>query len=372
MIDFRSIIEKQAALADIKIGGSRPWDITVHDEGVFKRFVLDGALGLGESYVAGQWDCQRLDLFFEHLLRAFLDRKSKTTLAHVVTASLNVVKNLQNKARAFQVGEAHYDLSNEFYEAMLDSRMIYTCAFWNGTDNLDAAQESKLRMVCQKLGIESGHEVLDIGCGWGGLARYAAEEYGAHVTGVTVSKSQADYAVENCAGLPVDILYKDYRDVEGKFDRIISLGMFEHVGWRNYRTYMEIVDSLLADNGLFLLQTVGHRHTTVGADPWVTKHIFINSSIPSIKQIGNSIEDLLIMEDWHNFGPDYAKTLRAWHRNFTDHWPSFEEEHGEDFFRTWEYYLLSFVGAFDARFMQLWQIVFSKRDATRKYLSVRL
>jgi len=159
--------------------------------------------------------------------------------------------------------------------------------------------------------------------------------------------------------------------LEGKFDRIVSLGMFEHVGWRNYRTYMEVVDGLLVDNGLFLLQTVGHRHTTLGADPWVIKYIFPNSSIPSIRQIGNSIEDLLIMEDWHNLGPDYAKTLRAWRQNFVIHWPSFREEYGEEFYRMWDYYLLSFVGAFEARFMQLWQIVLSKCNASRTYRSFR-
>ena len=372
MINYRSIIEKQAVLADIGLEGERPWDITVHDESVFKRFVLDGALGLGESYVAGQWECERVDLFFEHLLRAFLDKQSKTALAHVVTAFLALIKNMQNSTRAFQVGESHYDLSNEFYAAMLDGRMMYTCAYWEGVDNLDAAQEAKLKMVCEKLGLQPGHKVLDIGCGWGGFARYAAEEYGAHVTGITVSRSQVELGAETCAGLPVDILFKDYRDVEGNFDRIVSLGMFEHVGWRNYRNYMEIVDSLLVDNGLFLLQTVGHRHTTVGADPWVTRHIFPNSSIPSIKQIGNSIEDLLIMEDWHNFGPDYARTLQAWHSNFKRHWPIFREELGDEFYRTWEYYLLSFIGAFEARFMQLWQIVFSKRSTTKDYRSIRL
>lgn len=371
MINYRSIIEKQAVLADIRIDGFRPWDITVQDETVFKRFVLDGALGLGESYVAGQWDCDRVDLFFEHLLRAFLDRHSKTALAHVVTAFLNVVKNTQNKARAFQVGERHYDLSNEFYRAMLDRRMIYTCAYWKDADHLDAAQEAKLRMVCEKLEIRSGLKVLDIGCGWGGFARFAAEEFGAHVTGVTVSKAQADVAVASCAGLPVDILFKDYRDLEGKFDRIVSLGMFEHVGWRNYRTFMKVVDGLLVDNGLFLLQTVGHRHTTLGADPWVIKYIFPNSSIPSIKQIGNSIEDLLIMEDWHNLGSDYARTLRAWHQNFVIHWPSFRDEYGDEFYRMWEYYLLSFVGAFEARFIQIWQIVLSKCNASRTYRSFR-
>ena len=371
MINYKNKVEEITRQIGIKINSSESGSMQVHDDGMYKRIGLYGTLGLGESYMDGQWDCEQLDVLFEKILR---NRMESTvywnfSLAPLVVAHL--LKNLQSKARASQVAEVHYDLSNKFYQSMLDERMIYSCGYWKNAKNLDQAQEHKLDLICRKLYLQPGETLLDIGCGWGGLAKFAAENYGAKVTGVTVSKEQAALAQESCKGLDIEILLQDYRDVCGQFDKVVSVGMFEHVGRQNYREYMEVVHRKLKDEGLFLLHTIGHRYKTISADPWVNKYIFPNAKIPYISHISKSISRLFILEDWHNFGMDYAKTLEAWNENFEAHWSAFEKEYGEKFYRMWRYYLLSFVGAFRARHMQLWQIVLTKNSKTEMYHSVR-
>ena len=372
MINYKSKVTDLASQAGITINGNQPWDVQVHNEAMYKSIALQGTLGFGESYMAGWWDCERLDLLFEKVLRARTETKVhwNFSLAPLVVAHL--FKNLQTKARASQVAEVHYDLSNTFYKAMLDERMIYSCGYWKNANNIDQAQEHKLDLICKKLYLKPGETLLDIGCGWGGMAKFAAENYGVKVTGVTISKEQAQLAQEVCKGLPIEILLQDYREVAGQFDKIVSVGMFEHVGRQNYRTYMEVAHDKLKDDGLFLLHTIGHRYHTISADPWINKYIFPNGKIPYINHIGESIARLFVMEDWHNFGMDYANTLEAWNENFEASWPQFEKEYGENFYRMWRYYLTSFVGAFRARHMQLWQIVLTKYGRQEMYHSVRI
>jgi Cyclopropane fatty acid synthase and related methyltransferases len=203
---------------------------------------------------------------------------------------------------------------------MLDIRMVYSCGYWKGTSDLDKAQEQKLDLICRKIGLTRGDRVLDIGCGWGGFVQFAADRYGCRCVGLTLSAPQADYAAARCAGLPVEITTGDYRqltvDSAGVFDKIVSVGMFEHVGPQNYRTFMETVRPLLADNGLCLLHTIGDNRSKVRADPWLDRYIFPNGVAPSVEQIGRAIEGLFVMEDWHNFGSDYYKTLMAWHARY--------------------------------------------------------
>ena len=174
-----------------------------------------------------------------------------------------------------------------------------------------------------------------------------------------------------CEGLPVTLTYQDYRDVEGKFDYIVSLGMFEHVGYKNYRTFMRIVDRCLKDNGLFLLHTIGGNVPGHMGDPWMDKYIFPNGMLPSIRQIGAAIEKVFVMEDWHNFSADYDRTLMAWWRNVSTHWNELESHYDERFHRMWRYFLLSCAGAFRARSIQLWQIVLSKEGTMGGYRSIR-
>lgn len=360
MPSAREAIESLLAGTGIAIDGGNPWDIRVHDPGFFRRVLWKGSLGLGESYMDGQWDCDQLDEMLFRVFRAAAERKVRSIHKLLMAAQTQLV-NPQSPRRAFKVGEQHYDIGDDLYERMLDPRMIYSCAYWRNADDLASAQEAKLELVCRKLQLKPGMQVLDIGCGWGGAAQFAAERYGVSVTGVTVSKNQAATAQERCKHLPVKILLQDYRSLEGKFDRIYSIGMFEHVGLRNYRTYFKHAQRLLADDGLFLLHTIGSNTSERANDPWIDRYIFPNSLLPSIKQISRAIERRFIVEDWHSFGPYYDRTLMAWHERFCASWPDLATKYGERFRRMWHFWLLSSAAAFRSRRTQLWQILLSPR-----------
>jgi len=363
-------VARLLAGADVRIGGDRPWDITVHEPLTFRRLLSQGSLGLGESYLDGWWDCEALDAMFCRVLSAGLPRGLRNW--PLVLGSIQArVFNLQRRSRAFVIGERHYDIGNGLYAAMLDRRLTYSCGYWNRALTLDEAQEDKLDLICRKIGLAPGMRVLDIGCGWGAFVKYAAEKYRVEAVGTTVSKEQAALAKELCAGLPVEIRFADYRDLSERFDRIVSVGMIEHVGYRNYGVYMKIVHDCLADDGLFLLQTIGTLRSTTSTDPWIKKYVFPNSMLPSIRQLAKATEGLFVTEDLHNFGPDYDKTLMAWWRNFDDHWPELQGEYGERFYRMWKYYLLCCAGSFRARWNQLWQIVYSKRGVPGGYAAIR-
>ena len=371
MASPKELIESILKKADVTIGGTRPQDITVRDERLYGRVLRSGSLGLGEAYLDGWWDGNELDAFFEKVLAAHLDRAVEKNLATALVVARAFLFNMQSSKRAFDIGEAHYDLGNDLYEAMLDKRMVYTGGYWKDAKTLDEAQEAKLDLVCRKIGLKEGDRILDIGCGWGSFAKFAAERYGATVVGITVSKEQAELARERCAGLPVEIRVQDYRDVREQFDHIVSLGMFEHVGVKNYRTYFETARRCLKDGGLFLLHTIGQGPSHGAIDPWIDRYIFPGGVIPSVTHVGKALEDTFVMEDWHNFGPDYDKTLMAWFRNFDAAWPTLREKYGDRFYRMWKYYLLSCAGSFRARHIQLWQIVLSKEGIKGGYQSVR-
>ncbi len=355
------------AKADVKMGGTRPWDMRLNDTRVPERVLAAGNLGLGESYMDGQWECDNLDQFFTRVLSAHLDEKIDPArlVFHALKAKL---LNRQTARRAWQVGEQHYDIGNAFYEAMLDKRMTYTCGYWaGGATTLEEAQEAKLDMICRKLGLKPGMRLLDIGCGWGSLMGFAAERYGVTCVGVTISKEQAELGAARYKGLPIEFRLQDYRDLNERFDRIASVGMFEHVGPKNYRTYMEVAQRCLADGGLFLLHTIGKNRRDTTPDPWIDKYIFPNGELPTIGQIADAAGGLFVTEDVHNFGADYDRTLMAWHANFEAAWPRFKDAMGERFYRMWRYYLLSCAGAFRARDIQLWQWVLSKNGVPGGY-----
>ncbi len=345
--------------ADISIGGGRQWDFQVHQPLVFRRAITEGSLGLGESYMDGWWDCHDLEEFFFKLLSSKADEKIVTP-AMLFGKWVGRIYNLQRPSRAFAVGEKHYNTGNDLFEVMLDKRMIYSCGYWKEANNLGEAQEKKLRLVFDKLQLRPGMSILDIGCGWGGAARFAAENYGVSVTAITVSTEQAKIAREQCAGLPVTINVTDYRNLEGSFDRIYSIGMFEHVGYKNYRNYFRMVSRCLKPDGVTLLHTIGTNQPSFNGDPWSCKYIFPNSMLPSSSQITKNYEAFFMLEDWHVFTYDYSLTLKAWQENFEKMWPVLQSRYSEKFHRMWRYYLLSFSGAFRARSIQLWQILLSK------------
>jgi cyclopropane-fatty-acyl-phospholipid synthase len=358
-------------LADIQVNGNRPWDIQVRNPKFYKRVLAGGSLALGESYMDEWWDCLVLDQFFDKILGARLDqkvRKSKQALWAILKAKMT---NVQNRSRAFEVGRRHYDIGCGLFSIMLDKMMNYSCGYWNKAKDLDSAQEAKLDLICRKMGLKPGMKVLDIGCGWGGFAKFAAEKHDVRVVGIAVSREQVAFAKKFCQRLPVEIRLQDYRELEEKFDRIISVGMFEHVGYRNYRTYMEVVHRCLKLDGLFLLHTIEGNTSVSSTDPWIDKYIFPNSMLPSAKQITSSAEGLFMLEDWHSFGHYYDNTLMAWYRNFTKNWHKIKDGYDQRFYRMWTYYLLSCAGAFRSRRNQLWQIVFSKNGEKGVYQSIR-
>jgi cyclopropane-fatty-acyl-phospholipid synthase len=361
----------------VSINGKNPCDIRIHDIETYRRVLTRGSLGFGEAYMDGLWDCQRLDDMFTALHRAGIGERIRTlprlrllfsTLASIANCWLI---NQQSPRRAFRIGERHYDIGNELFEAMLDPTMSYSCGYWAHAEDLGQAQRDKLDMICRKLELEPGERLLDIGCGWGGLAQYAAQHYGVEVVGITVSREQLALARQRCAGLPVTLELMDYRELRGRFDKIASVGMFEHVGPKNYATYCDSIRRLLARDGLMLLHTIGDSCTSRGSDPWINRYIFPGSRLPSAQQIAAAIEPDLVIRDWHEFGRDYDRTLMAWWDNFKGAWPDLSGNYSQRFYRMWKYYLHCCAAGFRAGQLQLWQIVLSRREARPGYQSIR-
>ncbi|MCE3026082.1 cyclopropane fatty acyl phospholipid synthase [Salinicola sp. DM10] len=355
----RHTIEKMLEGSGVTLNGSQPWDIRVHHPDLFARIVRQGSIGFGEAYMDGWWECERIDEMMHRLLRHGLGGAAHTPAGRLLYRLRSSFMNLQSKARAYIVGREHYDLGNDLFTRMLDATLCYSCAYWKQATTLHQAQVAKLDLACRKLALEPGMRVLDIGCGWGSFAEHAARHYGVEVTGITISEEQAKLARERCATLPVEILLEDYRDLDGEFDRIVSIGMFEHVGQRNYATYFDTVTHLLKPGGLFMLHTIGSNTNEVSADPWINKYIFPNGVLPSVQQISDASEGKLVMEDWQNFGPDYDTTLMAWQENLLRHWHEIADRYSERVKRMFLYYLGACAGAFRARELQLWQVVFS-------------
>lgn len=387
----KGTVEYLASLAGIKINGTNPWDIQVLSGQFYERALQYGSLGLGESYMEGMWDCERLDQCIDRLLSARLRSKlmnPRFSFQHpeamlqypslIRQYMIASIFSRQSKERALQVAAAHYNLGNDLYRAMLDRRLVYSCGYWHDVSSLDAAQELKLELACRKLRLEQGNRVWDIGCGFGSWMKYAAEHYGIECVGDTISQPQINLGKELCAGLPVEIRFRDYRealDSGEKYDRCVSIGMFEHVGYKNYRTFMEIVHRCLRDGGLFLLQTIGADRPMKSAEPWTEKYIFPNGMAPTISQIEQAAEGLLVIEDRHEFGPYYDPTLMAWDRNFVRNWDQlnarYEHLVNGQFYRMWRYYLQSYAAAFRRGHLRLWQVLLSKNRVPVGYEPVR-
>jgi cyclopropane-fatty-acyl-phospholipid synthase len=364
-------ITDQLNAAGIALDGPEPWSPKMHDSRLWSRLVRDGSLGLGESYMDGWWDVEALDQFLFRVLSAGIPDAFPKSPADMRSLAKGHLLNLP-RWNAVEVARKHYDLGNDLYTAMLDSRMIYSCGYWADATDLEAAQEAKLDLICRKLGLARGMHILDIGSGWGGFLRFASERYQVSGVGITISEQQAELANARSDGLPIETRLLDYHSVEGEFDRIVSVGMFEHVGHKNYRDYFEKAATLLKPDGLFLLHTIGGHYSTNHGDPWSEKYIFPNGMLPSVAQIGKAIEGLFVMEDWHNFGADYDPTLMAWRNNFDAAWPHLRGgKYDERFRRMWRYYLSSFAALFRARKISLWQIVLSPQGVRGGYRSAR-
>ncbi|MEX0769943.1 MAG: cyclopropane fatty acyl phospholipid synthase [Balneolaceae bacterium] len=355
----KNVIEGYLSEAGIRINGRNPWDLQVHDDRLYGRILAGGSLAAGESYMEGWWDAAKLDKFFEKVLETKLNERFYRSFPVIWLGLKNKMFNAQTVKRSYKVGREHYDRGIELFSRMLDKRLIYSCGYWKNTETLDQAQENKLDLICRKLELKPGMRLLDIGCGWGGLLKYAAENYGVKGTGITVSKDQANYSRESCKGLPITINLMDYRKLNEPFDRIASVGMTEHVGAKNYKAFMKAASRCLKDDGLFLVHTIGSNCSVTHTDPWIEKYIFPNSMLPSLAQLTDAAEPFFRMEDLHSFGPYYDRTLMAWDQNFRNTWDELQEKYDEPFYRMWRYYLMSSAASFRTRQIQLWQILFA-------------
>jgi cyclopropane-fatty-acyl-phospholipid synthase len=362
------LVRELFSLAGITIGGSAPGDIVVHDSRFYDRLLRDASVGLGESYMEGWWDTDALDTFIDKVMRANLKQKVTGSWRLKMLTARAVVLNLQSQARSGRSVEAHYDIGNDLYTRMLDKRMVYTCGYWkdpasrtgNYSAGLAAAQDAKLDLICRKAGLEPGMRVLDLGCGWGGFAAYAAEKYGCQVLGVTLSKDQVALGRELWKHLPVELRLSDYREVTGRFDRVISIGMMEHVGPKNHRTVMKVIDRTLADDGVAVIHTIANNRSLLHGTPFIEKYIFPNAVAPSIAQLGKAMEGLFVLEDLQNIGEHYDPTLMAWWVNFDRTYAEISHKYDQRFYRMWKFYLLAAAGASRSRDGQLYHLVMTK------------
>jgi cyclopropane-fatty-acyl-phospholipid synthase len=359
MTSAEVFIRDLLAKAGITINGPQPWDLQVRDPRFYDRVLRDGSIGFGESFMEGWLDCERVDTLADRAYRAELTEQveARTALFEAFKARINP---FGSRSRSFEIGKWHYDTGNDLFEIMLDKYMMYSCGYWRRANTLEAAQADKLELVCRKLQLEPGLRVLDIGCGFGGFARYAAERYGVSVTGITVSKQQAELGARLAAGLPVEFRYTDYRDLDVTFDRVVSIGMFEHVGRRHYGEFFAACDRCLKPSGILLLHTVGYLKEEP-INPWYDKYIMPGVEFPTVANIIDNTGPNLVMEDFHTWeGAHYDKTLMAWFEKFHAGWDQLKDRYDETFYRMWKLYLQGCAGGFRAEKMRVWQLVFSK------------
>ncbi len=354
------------AQCDIPVNSAEPHSLRVHDERLWVRVISQRQLGLGEAYMEGWWESDRIDEMLTRIIVGGADAAVRPGPKLAAMATWSWLMNRQTQSKAKKNAQHHYDIGNDLYERMLDKRMVYSCAYWRTAHGLDEAQEHKLDLICRKLQLEPGMTLLDIGSGWGGLLNYAATNYGVTGLGISPAENQVSLARQRCKGLPVDFKQMDYRDLAGQFDRIVSVGMMEHVGPKNLRTFFEKCDKLLAPGGMMLHHTIGSLISKQHTDAFYDRYIFPGGVIPSLAQFNRAAEPNWVIEDVHNFGPDYDLTLLEWKKNISATWqeiPSYNER----FRRMWEYYLLSSAAGFRSRSLQLWQVVMRKRGRAKRY-----
>jgi cyclopropane-fatty-acyl-phospholipid synthase len=355
----------------IAINGNAASDMKVHDQRFFERVLAYGSLGLGESYMEGWWDCEDLAQLHYLIARYDIHATWRPPWRLLLQAAKSRLFNLQSRRRSGIVANRHYDITIDLYRRMTDDDewLTLSCGYWKDARTLREAQKAKLDLICKKIALSPSDRVLDIGCGLGSFVRYAAGHYNCHVTGINVSAEQVKVARELCQGLPAVIHHCDYRQTDvflgdRPFDKVVSAGMFEHVGLKNHRAYMNVVHASLKDGGCFLLHTIGSNVSSFENDLWFDKYIFPNALVPSLKQIVSAAEGVFVVEDCHNFGPDYARTLRSWFENFDNTWTASRDD---AFYRMWKYFLLAGEGGFRARQKQLWQMVLSKGGLPEGY-----
>jgi cyclopropane-fatty-acyl-phospholipid synthase len=350
-------------------------DIIIHDKSTYRDIIIKGSLGLGESFMKKKWDSPQLDVFIAKILRA--GSQSNLILGALIHFR-NWVKssflNLQNQKYAPDLAETHYNAGNYLFKSFLDSNMIYTCGYFKNTTDLKQAQLNKIKIVGSKLNLQPGESVLDIGCGWGGTARIISETFDVEVTGVTDSVEMVKYANKHNSSEKVQFINSDYRNIKGKYNKIYNVGFLEAVGPKNYRAFMELVNNLLYDNGVFLTHTIGGMHSVNSGDPWLDKYIFPHGVLPSKDQIKKAISNLFDIRDFEAFGKYYATTLSKWSNNLNKNWHTIQDkfDNPEEFRRMMDFYFQSCKAAFQSKIIDLWQYVFTKPGMVSDYKMYRL
>ena len=356
--------------AGIPVNSHEPWSIHVYNEKLWDRVMSQHQLGMAEAYMDGWWECQEIDVMLTKLLSADVMSFLKLTPSVFAHAAKSTLLNRQTKKLAADNAKHHYNIGNDLYSRMLDSEMIYSCAYWKGAKTLAEAQFAKLDLICRKLELEPGMRVLDVGSGWGGFLRHAVTHYGVIATGISPADNQINLARQKSEGLGITFIQQDYRDLEGEFDRIVTVGMMEHVGPKNLGTFFDKCDSLLASDGMMLHHTISSNLSKHVTDPFFDRYIFPGGVLPSLAQISAAVENKFVIEDVHNFGSDYDLTCMEWYRNINQRWQEIPH-YDERFRRMWNYYLLSSAAGFRARNIQLLQVVFRRMHAEGRYEAVR-
>ena len=356
--------------AGIPLNSSEPWSIQVHNDKLWDRAISQRQLGFAESYMEGWWDCEKLDLMLVKLLSVNPLQHLKPSPLLTLHVASSYLRNNQSKNRAIENAKHHYNIGNDLYVRMLDEEMVYSCAYWANASTLGQAQMAKFDLICRKLELKPGMRLLDIGSGWGGFLRYAVENYGVEATGISPADNQINLAREKSEGLGITFIQQDYRDLKGQFDRIVSIGMLEHVGPKNYKTFFQKCDDLLVADGRMLHHMISSNLTKQVTDPFFDRYIFPGGTLPSLAQIAAAVENIFVIEDIHSFGPDYDRTLMEWHKNISTKWEEIPQ-YDQRFQRMWNYYLLSCAAGFRAGNMQLLQCVFQRVGQRLTYVAAR-
>jgi cyclopropane-fatty-acyl-phospholipid synthase len=361
--------------------------LKVKDDSVWFDIITKGNLGIAEAYMHGKAEVEPYELFIKLLNGTSIGSKRKqstdalSVFGDVVAAPLGAVASLlnqQTKSLSKRVTEQHYDAGNDLYEKMLGPSMSYTCAYWKDAKNLNQAQQAKFDLVFRKLQIPKGSKmkIADLGMGWGTLAAYTHKNGNklgnVEVTGVSLSKEQVKWAKDNLATSGLDFLWMDYRDhcddpkVQGTYDRVYSVGMLEHVGFKNHASFFRCVKKLLKPDGLAVIHTIGEPDFVPVSDAFLDKYIFPGAVIPTLSSLTAGFENLFILEDFQNFGHDYARTLEAWNVNAEKFFKDNPKAYTPEFQRMWHYYLKLCEALFELRINQLWHFVLSPRPTYRK------
>lgn len=362
-------------------GSGQPVTIKLHNRAVYRRLVLNPALQFGEAYMDGSLTIEEGSLY--DALVVFLSNLQQQRPK--LMAGLDHVRVLLRRFHQYNPASRsrgnvahHYDLDGEFYDLFLDSDRQYSCGYFETDDmSLEEAQLAKKRHIAAKLNLKAGQRVLDIGSGWGGLGLYLAETAGVDVTGITLSKEQlkvstARVADANRSG-SVRFLLEDYRDLEGPFDRIVSVGMFEHVGVSYFRTYFRKVHDLLSDDGVALIHTIGRSDGPGATNSWAAKYIFPGAYSPALSEMMPAIEQAgLLVTDVEVLRLHYAKTLQEWLNRFYAQRDAIASLYDERFCRMWEFYLASAEVCFRYQDLNIFQIQLTKNlealPLTRDYM----